>query len=113
MRRVHHYRGIVRAALVAAGVVSSGLFGGSIATAQTPNINLVPELKSQTPEEKERDAQTDKAYRESLRKIPNQSVSDPWGSVRGADETAAKPTAPKASKATLLKRQTKTVGTTN
>ncbi len=102
-----------RAALVAAGLISSGLFGSGIAMAQTPNINLMPELKSQTPEEKERDAETDKAYRESLRKIPNQSVNDPWGSVRGADATAARPTAAKTPKAIQAKRQTKTVGATN
>ena len=54
-----------------------------------------------------------KAYRESLRKIPNQSVNDPWGSVRGADATAARPTAAKTPKAIQAKRQTKTVGATN
>ncbi len=80
--------------------------------AQMPNINMMPELKSQSPEEKERDAQADKAYRESLRKIPNQAANDPWGDVRGAG--ASKPAAPKpAPKATQAKRQTKTEGSAN
>ena len=93
--------------MVAAGLMSSGVLGGTAVWAQTPNINLMPDLKSQTPEEKERDAETDRAYRESLRKIPNQSANDPWGNVRGT-EAAAKPVAPKPPKAKQVKRQTGT-----
>ena len=68
------------------------------AVAQTPNINLIPELRSKTPEEKEQDAVKDKAYRESLKKIPDAKASnDPWGGVRSTDApkpaTAAKPKA--------------------
>ena len=62
------------------------------AYAQTPNINLIPELQSRSPEEKEADAVRDKAYRESLKKIPDaKGSSDPWGSVRSTDtpKTAA------------------------
>ena len=56
------------------------------AYAQSPNINLLPEVQSKTPEEKEAEAARDKAYKESLRKIPDAKVStDPWGSVRGAE----------------------------
>jgi hypothetical protein len=59
-----------------------------------PDVNLIPEIKSKTPEEIEQDKATDKAYRESLRKIPDPKVSsDPWGNVRGADapKSAAQP----------------------
>jgi len=60
------------------------------AAAQTPNINLIPETRSKSPEEKEQDAIKDKAYRESLKKIPDAKTSnDPWGSVREAPKTAA------------------------
>jgi hypothetical protein len=46
-------------------------------------MNLMPEVKTKSPEEKEQDAITDKAYRESLRKIPDTKTSaDPWGNVR-------------------------------
>jgi hypothetical protein len=56
------------------------------ALAQAPNINLIPELQSKTAEEKEAEAVREKAYRESLKKIPNaKTSSDPWGTVRGAD----------------------------
>ena len=41
------------------------------AYAQMPNINLMPEVPSKTPEEKAADEVRDKAYRESLRKIPD------------------------------------------
>jgi hypothetical protein len=34
-------------------------------------MNLMPEVKSKSAEEKEQDAITEKAYRESLRKIPD------------------------------------------
>ena len=69
------------------------LAGPGYALAQTPNINLIPELQSKTPEEKE-----DKAYRESLRKIPDAKTSaDPWGSVRGGETAkAAAPAKPRA-----------------
>jgi hypothetical protein len=57
---------------------------------QMPNLNLVPELKSQTPEEKERDAEQQKAYRESLKKIPDaKTASDPWGNVRNVETPKA------------------------
>jgi hypothetical protein len=67
------------------------------AYAQAPNINLVPELQSKTPEEKEQDAIKDKAYKESLRKIPDaKSSSDPWGTVRNNETPkAAAPAKPK------------------
>ncbi len=64
------------------------------AYAQTPHINLVPEMKSQTPEEKEREDAQQKAYRDSLSKIPDaKAPSDPWGTVRSteAPKTTAKP----------------------
>ena len=69
------------------------------ANAQTPNINLIPELQSKSPEEKEQEASKDKAYRESLRKIPDaKASSDPWGTVRSneAPKAAAAPAKPKA-----------------
>jgi hypothetical protein len=52
----------------------------------TPNVNLIPELQSKSPEEKEAEAVREKAYRESLKKIPDAKVSsDPWGTVRSAE----------------------------
>lgn len=69
------------------------------AYAQSPNINLIPELQTKSPEEKEQEAIKDKAYRESLRKIPDaKASSDPWGTVRSneAPKASAAPAKPKA-----------------
>ena len=75
------------------------------AYAQTPNINLMPEVKTKSPEEKEAEAVRDKAYRESLKKIPDSKASsDPWGNVRSTD--TPKTAAP-------AKPRTKTGSTTN
>ena len=68
------------------------------AYAQMPNVNLIPEVASKSPEEKEQDAIKEKAYRESLKKIPDaKTSSDPWGTVRNneAPKAAAAPAKPK------------------
>ena len=67
------------------------------AYAQMPNINMMPELQSKSPEQKEQEATRDKAYRESLKKIPDaKASSDPWGTVRSNDAPkAAAPARPK------------------
>jgi len=88
-------------------VLSAGVVGVAVAIAllagpahaqMTPNVNLMPEFQSKTPEEKEQDAIKDKAYKESLKKIPDAKASnDPWGAVRSADTPkAATPAKPKA-----------------
>jgi hypothetical protein len=77
------------------------------AYAQMPNMNLIPETVSKTPEEKEAEAARDKAYKESLKKIPDAKVSsDPWGGVRS---DAPKEATPKTS----AKPRTKTGSTAN
>jgi hypothetical protein len=70
----------------------------------SPHINLIPELVHKTPEEKEAEAIRDKAYRESLKKIPDTKNADPWGNVRHVDT-------PKAS--APAKPRTKTGSTAN
>ena len=73
------------------------------AYAQAPHVNMMPEAASKTPEEKEAEAARDKAYRESLKKIPDaKGASDPWGAVRSTD-------APKAT----AKSRTKTGSSAN
>jgi len=87
------------------GAAVALLAGPAAAQMQTPNINLMPEMNSKTPEEKEADAVKDKAYRESLKKIPDAKGSnDPWGTVRSTE-------APKA--ASPAKPKTKTGSTAN
>ena len=56
------------------------------AYAQLPPINLIQEAPSKTPDQIEQEAAQQKAYKESLRKIPDaKTTSDPWGNVRSAD----------------------------
>ena len=70
------------------------------AYAQAPNINLIPELQSKSPEEREQDAAKDKAYKDYLRKIPDaKASSDPWGTVRSGDAPSAKSASTTKSKA--------------
>jgi hypothetical protein len=79
------------------------------AYAQMPNINLMPDVKTLTPEEKEQEAQQQKAYRESLKKIPDaKAANDPWGNVRSTDtpKTSAAKT-PSAAKPKTGSAQTK------
>jgi hypothetical protein len=67
------------------------------AYAQMPQINMMPELATKTPEQKEQEAIRDKAYKESLKKIPEaKGASDPWGAVRNdAPKAAAKQAKPR------------------
>jgi hypothetical protein len=77
------------------------------AYAQVPALNLIPDKPSKTQEEKDADEARDKAYKESLRKIPDAKVSsDPWGTVRSTPAPA-----PKA--AASAKPKTKTGSTAN
>jgi hypothetical protein len=85
---------IFRAAALVA--LLAGFSAPASAQMQTPNINLLPELQSKTPEQKEADAIKEKAYRESLRKIPDAKTSnDPWGAVRTAEPPKPAPAKPK------------------
>ena len=72
-----------------------------------PHVNLVPEVAHRSPEEKAADEERDKAYKESLRKIPDtKASSDPWGSVRSGD-------APKTAVKSPAKPKTKTGSNAN
>jgi hypothetical protein len=59
------------------------LIGPAAYAQQMPQMNLMPEVKSKTPEQIEAEKERDRAYQESLRKIPDaKASSDPWGAVR-------------------------------
>jgi len=92
------------------------LTGPAYAQMATPNINLIPELQSKTPEEKEAEAVRDKAYKESLKKIPDaKTSSDPWGNVRSTDtpNTSGKSSTNASAKAAPAKPRTKTGSNAN
>lgn len=80
----------------------------SPAVAQIPKLNLLQDNKpAKTQDEKDAEAAQQKAYKESLKKIPDaKQPSDPWGSVRSTDapssarSASAKPKAKAASSGT-------------
>jgi hypothetical protein len=72
--------------ILSAAAVIALLTGPAYAQMQTPHVNLLSDLPSKTPEDKEQEAAQQKAYKESLKKIPDAKVSsDPWGNVRSVD----------------------------
>ena len=76
------------------------------AYAQMPNINLMQDAPSKSPEEKAADAEREKVYKETLKKIPDaKSSNDPWGGMR-SDPPKQQPAAPKAA-ATSAPKKTK------
>ena len=69
------------------------LVAGPACAQMMPNINLLQDAPSKTDDEKAADAQRDKAYKDTLKSIPDAKKSnDPWGAMRSEP---AKP-APKA-----------------
>jgi len=83
------------------------MLAGPAYAQDTPHINLAPEVVTKSPEEKAAEAERDKAYKESLRKIPDaKSTSDPWGGVRSTD-------APKTVTKALARPKTKTGSSAN
>jgi hypothetical protein len=73
-----------------------------------PNLNLIPDTPSKTQDQIDAEEARDKAYRESLKKIPDAKVSsDPWGTVRTDSPKAA------TAKAATVKPRTKTGSTAN
>ncbi|MGT2501395.1 hypothetical protein ACVOMS_12260 [Bradyrhizobium guangxiense] len=76
------------------------------AYAQMPNLNLLQDAPSKTPEEKAAEAEREKAYKETLKKIPDTKASnDPWGGMRA--DPPRQPAAPKASAATSAPKKSK------
>jgi hypothetical protein len=76
-------------------VATIALLVGPVAYAQTPHINLMPEVQSKTPDQIEAEKERDKAYQDSLKKIPDgKTSSDPWGAVRSDPPPAKSAKAP-------------------
>jgi hypothetical protein len=75
------------------------LTGPAYAQVSTPHVNLLGDGPSKTPEEREDEAIKEKAYKDSLKKIPDAKTgNDPWGVVR-SDAPKAAPAAKTATTA--------------
>ena len=84
----------------------------SPAFAQIPKLNLLQDKPGQTQDEKDALAARDKAYQDSLKKIPDaKPPADPWGNVRTTD--APKAPAKAAASAKKPKTGTTTSSTAN
>ena len=76
------------------------------AYAQMPQLNLLQDTPSKTPEERAAEAERDKAYKETLKKIPDTKASnDPWGGMRS--DQPKQTAAPKASAASSAPKKSK------
>lgn len=63
----------------------------SPALAQIPPVNLLQDNKpAKSQEEKDAESARDKAYKDSLKKIPDAKPADPWGGVRSDASPPAK-----------------------
>ena len=72
----------------------------SPAFAQIPKLNLLQDKPGKTDDEKAAESAQEKAYKESLKKIPDQKApADPWGTVR-----SDAPAAPAAKSASTAKK---------
>jgi len=91
-------------------VAAIAMLVASPAFAQIPQLNLLQDNRpAKTQEERDAEAARDKAYKDSLKKIPDaKAPSDPWGNVRSTDA----PKAP-AKAAASAKPKTKTGSTAN
>jgi hypothetical protein len=87
------------------------------AYAQTPGLNLMQDGPGKSAAQKAAEEARDKAYKESLRKIPDaKAPSDPWGNVRSGDAaktSASKTSSPKTSSPKTSSPKTSTAKASN
>ena len=77
-------------------LLASPAFGQGVSSSGAPSLNLLMDNKpAKTQDEKDADVAREKAYQDSLKKIPDaKAPADPWGNVRtDAPKTATKTTA--------------------
>jgi hypothetical protein len=88
----------------ALGLAAATMLLASPALAQIPKLNLLQDNKpTKSQEEKDAESAQDKAYKDSLKKIPDaKAPADPWGTVRSPDAPAksASSSKPKAKSGT-------------
>ena len=75
------------------------LLAGPAYAQEMPHLNLLQDGASKTEDEKAADAERERVYKESLKKIPDAKASnDPWGGMRSDPPKAAASTTPKKTK---------------
>jgi len=82
----------------------------SPAFAQIPKLNLLQDRPGKTEDEKAAEAAQEKAYKDSLKKIPDQKApADPWGTVR----SDAPPASPSKSASSSKSKAKSTAGSSS
>ena len=83
--------------------------------AQSKPKTLEEMMDAKTPDQIEKEQAADRAYKESLKKIPDaKAANDPWGVVRSTDAAKTPPAkAPPAKATTATKSKTKTSSAPN
>lgn len=78
------------ALLTGSVAMTTALLTGS-AAAQAPSLNMpMGETKTLTDEEKEKQAERERAYKDAVRKIPDQKANtDPWGDIRNSTQSTS------------------------
>ena len=85
MRRREFIRFLGRASAIAAALT------GTASAQFMPGINLAPDSRPLTPEEKEKRKAVDDAYRSAIGKVPDKKKSaDPWEDIRSNKATSSK-----------------------
>jgi hypothetical protein len=78
--------------IVHAGTIIALLTGAASAQIKTPGINLAPQDRQMTPEEKEKQKAIENEYKSAIGKIPDKKTPvDPWGAVRSNPSPSPKP----------------------
>jgi hypothetical protein len=82
---------VLRASMLMAALLSGPAF------AQAPHLNLLTDGPGKTQEEIEKQKAIEKAYKDTLRTIPDAAVAnDPWGGVRNEQPKASTRNKPKS-----------------
>jgi hypothetical protein len=92
-------------AICAAAMIAM-LTGPAYAQGKTPTLEEM--MNAKTPEQIEKEQAVDRAYKDSLKKIPDAKPADPWGNARSTDAPKATAKTPAAKKS-----PTKTGNTAN
>lgn len=93
--------GVAAMTALAGLVLTAAPVRAQMGGADGPHVNLLSDLPSKTPEEREQEAERDRKYRDSLHKIPDaKAPNDPWGGVRSDAPKTATTKAPAAAKKT-------------
>jgi hypothetical protein len=89
--------GSIRMRVICAAAMIAMLAGPAYAQGKPPTLEEMMDAK--TPDQIQKEQAADKAYKDSLKKIPDaKTPADPWGNARSADAPKATAKTPAAKK---------------